>query len=440
MLRGHIKPALKDGSICKTKSENYRPVMNSSMFLKLFEYSLVPVLKQNLVINPLQFGFTTGSNCDMAITFLKETILSYKKDKSNVHCASIDLSKAFDKVNIKILIDKLSNTSLPTPIINIISHMLTNTYVNVSFNEFIGNEWQVKNGVRQGGIWSSILFNFYINECLDKISSMRQGCQIGYQKANIMCYADDILILAPSASGLQAILDEVGNIMNNLCLKINTQKSVYIMFKNCRKADYRCNVSILGNFLKQVDQISYLGIIITNDMALDKDIERTLNSFLRQFNSMYHKFSFTRSDILYFLFKTYTSSFYGINLWYDNDIKYRNIYCLSVAYHKAVKRVAGMNIWDGNHVACELVGVNLFKHLLAKRLLKHYFAIFKSTCTVINHLRYYFLFDSEIKSNIDNLFRSNYEIQDLLDNDIDAILSRIDYIERNEPRSNYGVV
>ena len=80
--------------------------------------------------------------------------------------------------------------------------------------------------------------------------------------ANILCYADDILILAPSASGLQAILDDIGNIMNNLCLKINTQKSVYIMLKNCSKAEYQCNVSILGIILKQENQIRYLGIII----------------------------------------------------------------------------------------------------------------------------------------------------------------------------------
>ena len=92
-------------------------------------------------------------------------------------------------------------------------------------------------------------------------------------------------------------------------------------------------------------------------------------------------------------------------------------------------------------IICNWLERNLYLFVSYVDLEKQiYFAIFKSTCTVINHLRYYFLFDSEIKSNIDNLFRSHYEIQDLLDNDIDAILSRIDYIERNEPRSNYGVV
>ena len=189
--------------------------------------------------------------------------------------------------------------------------MLRNTYVNVCSNDFIGNEWQVKIDVRQVGIWSLILFYFNINECLDKISTMRQGCQIGFQKANILSYADDILTLAPSTSGLQAILDEIGNIMNKLCLKINTQKSVYIMFENCRKTEYQCNVSISGNILKQENQIKYLAIIITNDMVLDKDIEKTLNTFLRQSNSLYYKFNFYLLDIPFY--RKFSQLFNGIS-------------------------------------------------------------------------------------------------------------------------------
>ena len=126
---------------------------------------------------------------------------------------------------------------------------------------------------------------------------------------------------------------------------------------------------------------------------------------------MYNKFSFTRSDILFFLLKTYTFTFDGINLWFEEGIKDRNIYSISVLYYKAIKRIAGMNIWDSNHVACELVGVNVVEHVLAKRLLKHYFALFKSRCIVINHLKYYLQYNSEI--NIENLFRNDYGIESL---------------------------
>ena len=77
--------------------------MNSSIFLKWFEYILLPTLTSNLDLNGQQFGFQKGLNCNAVITLLKETVLSHNKRNSNVHCAFLDLTKTFDKINIDIL-------------------------------------------------------------------------------------------------------------------------------------------------------------------------------------------------------------------------------------------------------------------------------------------------------------------------------------------------
>ena len=44
---------------------------------------------------------------------LKEMVLKYTREKSNIHCAMVDLSKAIDKINYNIMIIKLRGTSLP---------------------------------------------------------------------------------------------------------------------------------------------------------------------------------------------------------------------------------------------------------------------------------------------------------------------------------------
>ena len=44
MIGGTIKPVLKNNSLSKVKSSNYRPVMSSSNIFKVFEYSLQPFL------------------------------------------------------------------------------------------------------------------------------------------------------------------------------------------------------------------------------------------------------------------------------------------------------------------------------------------------------------------------------------------------------------
>ena len=99
MLGGEIRPVLKGGCLSKTDSSNFRAVMNSSNNLKTFEYCLSPFLSNHLKLNNLQFGFRNKTGCTSAIALLKETINFYTKENTNVHCAMIDISKAFDKIN-----------------------------------------------------------------------------------------------------------------------------------------------------------------------------------------------------------------------------------------------------------------------------------------------------------------------------------------------------
>ena len=65
----------------------------------------------------------------------------------------------------------------------------------------------VNNGVRQGGILSPLLFNVYINELSESLSKLPVGCCCGNTVVNHLMYADDIVLFAPSAKGLQRIIN-----------------------------------------------------------------------------------------------------------------------------------------------------------------------------------------------------------------------------------------
>ena len=184
---------------------NYRPVMNSSMFLKLFEYLIMPFLQKSLKLSNCQFGFRQNTSCISAISVVKETIMRYNAENSNVHAALIDCSKAFDKINVNILFDLLEKTDLNKAIVKIIRYMYENTFVNTQFNSVSSELWKTGNGARQGGIMSPLIFSFYINHILEQVSSMPMGCSLFGYKTGIICYADDILLLSPSASGLQCM-------------------------------------------------------------------------------------------------------------------------------------------------------------------------------------------------------------------------------------------
>ena len=92
-------------------------------------------------------------------------------------------------------------------------------------------------GLRQGGILSPFLFNYYINSVLTEVSESRVGCSLNLTMTNILCYADDIALLAPSAKGLQILIELNSTKLEKLCLAINPGKSKYIVFKSSKRTN-----------------------------------------------------------------------------------------------------------------------------------------------------------------------------------------------------------
>ena len=63
-----------------------------------------------------------------------------------------------------------------------------------------------------------------------------------------------------------------------------------------------------------------------------------------------------------------------------------------------------------------------------------YLSIVNSENKSILSLKYYFCYNSFIRKNVAEVFLNDYDIINVFDNDRSAIMSRIDYVERNEPR------
>ena len=124
-------------------------------------------------------------------------------------------------------------------------------------------------------------------------------------------------------------------------------------------------------------------------------------------------------------------------MWFEEKIKSGDMKEISIGYHKAIKRLAGMHVWDSNHAACERIDVNIFKHLLNKRLLKFYFDVINSRCTVVKNLRYYFMLSSSLYFRVSMIFENSFNVDGLYRNDNMALLSRVHFVERNEPRFNH---
>jgi len=90
------------------------------------------------------------------------------------------------------------------------------------------------NGTHQGGILSSYLFSRYIRELLLELETSRVGSNIG-GNINVLAYADDIVILAPSWRGLQQLLTVLYKHSINIDMTCNNKKQVCVACKPKQK-------------------------------------------------------------------------------------------------------------------------------------------------------------------------------------------------------------
>jgi len=139
--------------------------------------------------------FKKGSGCPHTIATVCNVVDHYINSGSTANICSIDLSKAFDKVNHHTLFIKLLNRNIPNKILTLLEKWLSNCWSYVKWNTVFSPFIKTDIGVRQGLVLSTQLFAIYLNDVAN--------CLTIHQRHHIIVYADDVLIIAPSVTELQ---------------------------------------------------------------------------------------------------------------------------------------------------------------------------------------------------------------------------------------------
>jgi len=97
-----------------------------------------------------------------------------------------------------------------------------------------------------------------VDDIVYKVQMSNVGCYISSICACIYLYADDILLLVPTVTGLQYILNVCEKELMQLNMCINVKKSVSIRFGPRYNADCVELSSKFGGTLKWVNSCRYL--------------------------------------------------------------------------------------------------------------------------------------------------------------------------------------
>ena len=131
------------------------------------------------------------------------------------------------------------------------------------------------NGVRQGGILSPHLFNVYVDDLSQILNRCRTGCLSGNITINHLMYADDLVLLSPSATGLRELLCTCEEFSISHDVVYNSRKSSVLICRN-KAMDHAAPpvFTVNGSIIGESDKVKYLGHIICNDMSDDDDMMR----------------------------------------------------------------------------------------------------------------------------------------------------------------------
>ena len=136
----------------------------------------------------------------------------------------IDVKSAFDRVSHWKLFQKLLHRGVPKQIINTFVRWYTEQSLYVSWGGASSAEFFMSNGIKQGAVASPHFFNLVFDSLNEDLNAAGVGCCIGSNIVNNLSWADDLVLLTPSAHALSDLLKVCDKFAFDNLIIFNTKK------------------------------------------------------------------------------------------------------------------------------------------------------------------------------------------------------------------------
>ena len=208
---------------------NYRPITViislSGVYSKLLNSRLTEVVETHKLLGEEQNGFRRERSMADNSFILDSVLWKAKSLKKIIHLLYVDISKAYDSVNRRILWSKLAVMGFKGEFLNTLKSLYNGDSVDSVVNGLSTRPIFLRRGLRQGCSLSPLLFALYISQIGSDLSACDVGFQLGGMTVSALLFADDIVLISPSFDGLKQLLRIVKSHCDNLKLEISVKKS-----------------------------------------------------------------------------------------------------------------------------------------------------------------------------------------------------------------------
>ncbi|XP_052739677.1 RNA-directed DNA polymerase from mobile element jockey isoform X2 [Bicyclus anynana] len=260
-----IIPILKPGKD-PAEHNSYRPIALSSTLCKVLEHMIKNRLEWFVesrdMLGKTQFGFRKSRSTADSLSMLATNIhLAFSRGEYLVGIF-LDISSAYDSVDLPILRRKMLNLSIPARIVHFVMNLFMDRSIKIRVNEELRPPRTVWKGLPQGSVLSPLLYNIYTSDLELAVDSF----------CNTLQYADD-LALYSSSNSISEISIQLNSAMHYLSiwlsehgLTLSASKSKAVIFTRKRTIP-DLEIRYEDQIIQMDSSAKFLGVIFDSKLT-----------------------------------------------------------------------------------------------------------------------------------------------------------------------------
>ena len=314
---------------------------NTRIFIleKCIKVRLVSYIVSINLIDPSQFGFQSGKSTQDAILFLIEKIYDNLNNSTSTLAVFIDAAKAFDTVNLSILLGKARKCGIVGKPLDLLTSYLSERSQAVKIGNAVSDFKEIVMGVPQGSVLGPILFLIYVND-MPLISNLFSSClfcddtTLIFENSNI----DDLF--DAGNRGLEVFAEWC----NSNRLSVNVLKTNSMLFTNAKVNNSQIpNVLLNGSNITQCSSVQFLGVTIDENLKFNIHINNITRKISKNIGILYKLRYFVPTKTLISIYHSFIGSYLNYCPLVFGNAYSSHLYPLEVAQRKCIRVISNVN-------------------------------------------------------------------------------------------------